>query len=178
MLRVIYTTYDLPNPESDKFNFRFFGNQINNGDIIFELNGYASEIKIYWGDGTSDTFITNTFYYPTHTYATTNNYIIEIELITLPTSMNLFVIGLNVSNIKNLKQFTNINERYISFTNGFLTSSDVNSVLNQAVVENWNGSNIIIDLSGNTPPAPPTGQGITDKATLIANSSAGQIITD
>jgi hypothetical protein len=177
LLRVIYTTYELPNPESDKFNFRFFGNQISSGDITFEYTT-SNDFKIYWGDGTSDTYNTSSISLPTHTYATSNNYIIEIELLTPPAFLYLYVVNMNVTLIKNIKQFTNIADRTLSFNNGFLTSSDVNSVLNQAVAENWNGSSFIIDLSGNTPPAPPTGQGVTDKATLIANSSAGQIITD
>lgn len=53
-----------------------------------------------------------------------------------------------------------------------LSSAQVNSILAWAVANG--AADGTLSLGGQTPPAPPTGQGITDKATLISN---GWIVT-
>jgi hypothetical protein len=59
---------------------------------------------------------------------------------------------------------------YYSLQNNALPSSQINSILNKLVtVTPLTG--ISISLHNQTPPAPPTGQGITDKATLINNGN-------
>ena len=52
-----------------------------------------------------------------------------------------------------------------------LTSSTINGLLSDFVNITPSLSGVQINLNGQTPSAPPTGQGITDKATLIANGN-------
>jgi hypothetical protein len=58
----------------------------------------------------------------------------------------------------------------INFYNNALPSSQINAYLNKLVsilvsIPNWPGG--FNNFGGQTPPAPPTGQGITDKQTLF-----------
>jgi hypothetical protein len=59
----------------------------------------------------------------------------------------------------------------LSLQQNNLTSSDVNALLAKLVAITPNISGRGISLSLQSPAAPPTGQGITDKATLIANGN-------
>lgn len=59
---------------------------------------------------------------------------------------------------------TNINGMEIDVNQ--LSSTQINKVLNDLVNNGLTGG--FVTMSDQTPPAPPTGQGITDKATLIA----------
>jgi len=59
---------------------------------------------------------------------------------------------------------------YLSLSSNNLSTSSVNSVLARLVSVSPTLSSKYIDLSQNTP-APPTGQGLTDKATLEANGN-------
>ena len=75
----------------------------------------------------------------------------------------------NVININNIQSFfAPANGNFgMYFGSCNLTSQIVNNVLHQAVQNNF--INSTISLQYNTPPAPPTGQGLIDKATLEAN---------
>ena len=61
----------------------------------------------------------------------------------------------------------------IYLPNNNLPSGEVNSALAQCVVADTGGGGTL-NLGGQTPAAPPTGQGITDKNTLVA---AGWTVT-
>ena len=54
---------------------------------------------------------------------------------------------------------------FINMSNGSLTTLDINAILAACVSNGYTSTTIV--LNGQTPPAPPSGQGITDKAALI-----------
>lgn len=60
---------------------------------------------------------------------------------------------------------------FINFSNNNLDSNAINSLLNQFVSITPAIMNQFIQLNGQQPLAPPTGQGITDKNTLITNGN-------
>jgi hypothetical protein len=60
----------------------------------------------------------------------------------------------------------------ISMSQNKLTSADVNGLLAKLVALSPSITGRFIGLSSQTPPAPPTGQGLTDKSTLIANGNS------
>jgi hypothetical protein len=65
--------------------------------------------------------------------------------------------------------------QYLALSGGALPSSQINAVLKKMLsVTPATGKNI--SLNGQTPPAPPTGQGIIDKTTLI--NAGNYVITD
>lgn len=154
--------------QSGRFSFRVYTSEIVSFSFSIETD-IIYNATLYWGDGTSENIFNSGFIYLTHTYSSLGYYNIEIDFITKPNLFYIFLDGVIVSNINNINQLTDIPQAYISFVGGNLTSTDVNSVLSQAVVSGWSGANKIIDLSNNTPLAPPTGQGLIDKATLLAN---------
>jgi hypothetical protein len=59
----------------------------------------------------------------------------------------------------------------LNFNNNGLPSSQVNSILNKLLNITPSSGNYI-QLQGQTPPAPPTGQGIIDKATLLTRGNS------
>ena len=80
--------------------------------------------------------------------------------------------SLNSINIASFQNFTGFLKN-VSFNNNALPSNQVNSLLNKMLtVTPSNGKNIM--LQNQTPAAPPTGQGIIDKSSLI---SQGNIVT-
>jgi len=160
---------------TNRFSFRVYTNQISSNNLTIETANSYNDSIIYWGDGTSEILYIASVVYPTHTYPSLGYYNIEIEFVSLPILYNIFLDSIIASNIKNIDNLTNI-QTYLSFVNCSLTSNDVNSVLNEAILANWSSGDKTIDLSGNTPPAPPTGQGVTDKTVLISNGCS--IITD
>ena len=64
----------------------------------------------------------------------------------------------------------------IYFRENALPSSEINALLNTIVSLQYLGSSAFIDLRGQTPLAPPTGQGIIDKQTII--NKGNTVITD
>ncbi len=60
----------------------------------------------------------------------------------------------------------------ISLPQNKLTSANVNGLLAKLVSITPNITGRFISLSGQSPSAPPTGQGLTDKATLISNGNS------
>lgn len=72
--------------------------------------------------------------------------------------------------IANLSTITDT-DSYIGLNNNALTSASVNTLLAKFVTLSPALSGANIYLYGQTPAAPPTGQGITDKATLQVNNS-------
>ena len=86
----------------------------------------------------------------------------------------------NLTSIQ-LPSLTNFNalefgEYYFSLYNNKLPSSQINTLLNKLVNLTPSLTGSYISLSGQNPAAPPTGQGLTDKATLI--SRGNQVSTD
>jgi len=61
-------------------------------------------------------------------------------------------------------RLTNIN--YASLIGNELPSTQVNKLLSELVDNGINGGTL--SINNQTPPAPPTGQGLIDKATLIS----------
>lgn len=75
--------------------------------------------------------------------------------------------GFGITSIDASTVFTNLtgSDVEVDLSNNSLNAASVNGVLANFVSNGATGS--FIDLSGQTPPRPPTGQGIADKATLI-----------
>ena len=104
-----------------------------------------------------------------------NNALASISLPQLTT-----ILGLNISfnpilSSISLPQLASlgINVNYIYLNNNALNSNTINSLLNKFLTV-LPASGKLIELSGQNPPAPPTGQGIIDKQTLI---NTGNIVT-
>lgn len=92
------------------------------------------------------------------------------------TSLTEYSININENDlltsigIANLSSITDI-DSYMSLNQNALTSASVNALLAQFVSLSPALSGANISLAGQTPAAPPTGQGLTDKATLQVNNS-------
>lgn len=95
---------------------------------------------------------------------------------------NLVIINyINVSDNPQLSTFSvpnlvSLTESSVYINRNKLPSTQINSLLNKFVNMNPVLTKTTIDLSGQSPSAPPTGQGLTDKATLI--SRGNQVRTD
>ena len=156
--------------QSGRFSFRVNTNQLS-GEINIASSSYC-DFVIYWGDGTSDSYNTDSLPL-THTYPSLGYYIVEIENLSPSTNMIFFDSGFDIDNVNNLSSFfsgTGIQASQLVIVNSNISSSDVNNILHQCIsIPAINQSGVIINLSGNTPPAPPTGQGLIDKATLESN---------
>ncbi len=82
---------------------------------------------------------------------------------------------LNINNNKNLKNISwapqIISWSYLGLNSNALPSSEINKILALVVAAGKIGhignGNSMFRLDSQTPPAPPTGQGITDKATIV-----------
>jgi len=84
-------------------------------------------------------------------------------------------ISINSTSITSLSFPSLTNNSNINLSGNALTSNSVNSILNKFLtVLPASGKNI--NLEGQTPPAPPTGQGLVDKQTLI--TAGNQVVTD
>jgi hypothetical protein len=118
--------------------------------LIFPALTSCSKLKIYSGD-----FLTSISFPVLNT----------IESLTISGNKSLSSIG-----IPSLVTANSIN-----FENNSLTTIQVNSLLNKLLSINpSSGKNI--NIEGQTPFAPPTGQGIMDKATLI--NTGNNVVTD
>jgi hypothetical protein len=104
---------------------------------------------------------------------TGNNMLQDLHL-PLLTSSVIFNINynqqLNTIEIPNLTSIPNLNPSYyVELNNNSLPSSQVNYLLNKLTsITPTNGKNIQLKQ---VPPAPPTGQGLIDKQTLINNGN-------
>jgi hypothetical protein len=169
-VNICCSTTPIENPD---FNFRVYTNSISpsyNNLIIFLSAFYP--ITIDWGDGTIETLPVNDSFNLEHVYPTLDYYTISIKNIGAGSvTLSLSQIPVDtINNINKLFEATSSAGMYIGYCN--ITSDEVNNILRQFVVSNIYNSNTYIDLSNNTPPAPPTGQGILDKATLITGGAA------
>jgi hypothetical protein len=105
-----------------------------------------------------------------------NNSLLNVSFPLLSSITSSFSISNNSNltsiSINNLAQF-GTEDFYLSFnaTDNKLPSSNINSLLNKLVSITPSLTGVYMDLSQQTPLAPPTGQGITDKNTLIANGN-------
>ena len=159
--------------KSSRFSFTVNTDIIDNTfpDCFLDFLGNNYDVNIYWGDGTVDNLTGNSLYYPSHTYPSLGDYTIELELPITPIGFNFDFRNHNVSNISNINSAFGLaavnGVASIVFQDCNLSSSDVNNILYQCVLGNW--INCAIALDSNIPLAPPTGQGITDKATLESN---------
>lgn len=147
------------------------------------------DLTIFAGSYLSNVF--TTFSFPSLQYVYNEIFIQAATAVSLPSLLkahNKFEIlygiqNINLQNLQDVKELritsgnlTNIalpslvSFNSITLTNNKLTSSAVNNLLNKIVSINPTGKGIY--LSEQTPPAPPTGQGITDKITLVNNGNS------
>jgi hypothetical protein len=115
--------------------------------------------------------------FPVLTMVSDGLYIAHSPLITSINFPNLTKLRLGLS-ITNCIKLTSIGIPSLQstgihtyFDNNALPSSQINTLLTKLLtIPPLSGK--YISLSGQTPPAPPTGQGVTDKATLISNGNS------
>ena len=105
-----------------------------------------------------------------------NNLLTNVSFPLLSTTTGIFIYNnanLSSISIDNLTQFVTQSYYYKHFnTSGNkLPSSNINSLLRKLVTITPSLTGAQIDVSQQSPVAPPTGQGITDKNTLIANGN-------
>jgi uncharacterized protein (TIGR02145 family) len=120
-----------------------------------------------------------------------NNAQASINLSSLASCNSISISGVSSLNLSSLASCNDItiistlltslsfpsltNNSNINLSGNALTSNSVNSLLNKFLtVAPASGKNI--NLEGQTPPAPPTGQGLIDKQTLI--TAGNQVYTD
>ncbi|WP_286970247.1 hypothetical protein [Flavobacterium sp. UBA4854] len=93
--------------------------------------------------------------------------------ITFPSLVNIkgiFIGGNIILSSIDLPLLSSVNNsKGIGFRDNALPSSQINLILNRLL--KLSSSSNYIQLGGQTPPAPPTGQGIIDKTTLIARGN-------
>ena len=104
-----------------------------------------------------------------------NPNLISISFPALTTITGTFVLNFNpLLNSISLPVLTSYSGLDFSASNSALPSSKINQFLAKLVAIGVTGTTI--DLSSQTPSAPPSGSGITDKASLI--SAGNTVLTD
>jgi hypothetical protein len=184
---VIYTTYDLPPISNQRMSFDYTGQNFDVNDGSFTIaSNYNFSLKVYWGDGTTD-ICSGTYFSAIHNYPINSIWKIEFEFISGTAGGSLYLafdnaisspyttnIYNNFQNIKSFANHTNFDSTIIyGARNWFYSSAEVNDFLHQGL-HLINGDTCAI--YDNTPPAPPTGQGITDVA--IMQSNGVNVVTD
>jgi len=109
-----------------------------------------------------------------------NNNLISLSLIGIQTLTESITVAVNPSltsiTFPEAVDFTTaFSSSYINLQNNALTSASVNDIL-QKMLTAIPLANKSIILNNQTPPAPPTGQGLIDKQTLIDNNNT--VVTD
>lgn len=175
-------------------------NTLGNADfMVLSISGLDNfKMEINWGDGSSvDTYSGSNYYYLTmpHLFISYDTFNVTIQIDNI-LSVNLFHIeGLGGSfllsaDVRNLKNVNNMffaagSIKSINISNNkllqnldigqnSLTTNNVNYILHTLVQNNIN--NGLLNIGLQTPPAPPTGQGITDAEILTSRNWT--VITD
>ena len=105
-----------------------------------------------------------------------NSNLQSISFPVLSTASSLILYDNSLSSLS-LPALTKIESGSLFAGSNSLPSSAVNSLLNKFLtVQTTNTALLSLDLSGQTPPAPPTGQGIIDKQTLL--NAGNYVVTD
>jgi uncharacterized protein (TIGR02145 family) len=139
--------------------------RINNNNSLssISLNSLQKVNRIFYGSA------------PPIGLSITDN--VNLQSVSLPVLINVYQIDIYGNSLLSLDlpSLNKILSGYIYVGNNKLSSTSVNSLLNKFLtVLPASGKNI--NLQGQTPPAPPTGQGVIDKQTLI--TAGNSVITD
>ena len=160
------------------------GSTSNNGKTSITLTGNitdaqaAAQIAAEYGPATENIYISNT----------TGLTAVDLSSIAMAINININsnkdLLSVNLGGLKTLYNHLSIQSNKklaaMSFpqltyfggnfelSGNVLPSSQINAILNKLSAVAVPASGISIRLQGQTPPAPPTGQGITDKASLTA----------
>jgi len=136
----------------------------------FGLNQNNSEMYINWGDGSALQYYARTnpqeIY---HTFA--YNGIFDVTCyVKDPTFIDYTISDDGHGNFQMLEVDYSrlINATYINLNGNKLSSTQVNKLLSELVANGLSNGTLL--TNSQTPPAPPTGQGIIDKATLISRN--------
>ncbi len=140
----------------------YAGSSQNKGKTSIVITGNitnaqaAAQIAAEFGPYTENVYIKNT------SELTAVDLSMITSLVDLRITNNSALTSINLSNLKSL-----IAVDIYLFKNAF-PSSQINTLLNKFLTITPPGTYTSLNLGGQTPPAPPTGQGIIDKASLKA----------
>ena len=145
----------------------------------------ATKIAAEFGPYTENVYIQNTTGLTTIDLSAISNLIVlNISKNKDLTNINLSGLKINISYIRisenkvlnslSFPQLINVSED-VTISNNALTSTFINSILNKFLTVTP-ATGKYISLGGQLPPAPPTGQGIIDKQTLI--NAGNSVSTD
>ena len=114
--------------------------------------------------------------FPSLTYSSqlnisSNNALVSVDIPTLAITQGIDIDQNHLLFSISISALQKIGDNFYLNDNA-LTSAKINSILARLVNINPSVTGQYINLSNQTPAAPPTGQGITDKATLIANGNS------
>lgn len=142
-------------------DFTIFSTPLNN--LSFPLL-----TKFAGGIGIDSCSLLTTVTFPALTYAYSLNFTncSLLTSVTFPALTNSSALGIQSSPLLTTVSFPVLKHcNSLVFNNNALSVTTINALLNQMLSVSPKGSYIF--LNGQTPPAPPSGQGILDKQTLI-----------
>ena len=101
----------------------------------------------------------------------------DLQSVSLPILSKVVSISMSYNSLLSLDlpSLTKVSAGTINLFGNKLSSTSVNSILHKCLTVQSSNS-LYIGLDGQTPPAPPTGQGIADKQTLI--NAGNSVATD
>ena len=160
--------------QTSKLSFEYQSNSFNSTSLFYVSvgNGNVLRYRVYWGDGTFNEYDGDDYYLMTHTYPSLSTWIIELEFISTTGTNLTFTLSAHDNHFRNVKNI-NLFANHVNFTGNItlaiksfdLTSEEVNDYIYQCIDFRVGDA---IGFDDNTPPAPPTGQGLIDKSILQA----------
>lgn len=166
----------------EAFNFETYVTQVGSSVQINSASG-GGDVRIEWGDGSFDDYEGGvTVLDPaTHTYSSSDTYNIVIKsrtslqffncanqnITTIDASQNTSLISLEGQNndLTSISFTIGSTLDFLTINNNNISTTVVNFILVQ--FDNSGITNGRLDLNIQTPPAPPSGSGITAKNNLI-----------
>lgn len=149
------------------------------GFYVSNDTGTELNIIVDWGDGTITNYDGASNYDITYSYLSLAEFTIKVYIkqYQVVEVLDFRGGGTNVNHATSIifnKIMLHMNDGYFDMSGNMLSSDTVNYIL--AYLLSIPCMTTIIDLRNQVPVAPPTGQGIIDKATLISNGCT--VITD
>lgn len=132
--------------------------------------GVGLNVIVDWGDGNIIAYDGSSGYDITYSYAIVSTYNIKVYVRQYEYVENLDFSSVGTNDMTAIvfyRKMSHMNDGVFIANSNQLPSNYINDIL--AYLVSIPCTSATIDISSQTPPAPPTGQGIIDKATLISN---------